>query len=115
MKKKCSSCKKLLSISAFGINRASKDGLMNRCKACNRAAFRAYYETKNGSKEQREAEQRELLNRIRALRNAGYRLKDIAEKTGLDKSSISYYLNNKRKVGTAAVKRFKERVQRCAS
>jgi uncharacterized protein YlaI len=107
--KKCSSCREEKEIENFGINKAKKDGRMHKCKECNNRLAIVNYERLNGTKEERSKLQNELYNYILELRSAGHQLKDISEATGLDKSSISYYINNKRKVGMNAVHKYVEK------
>lgn len=105
--KRCSTCLDRKDISEFGINRAAKDGRMNRCRTCNTKATTQYYEKKSGTKLERETLQNELHNQIKSLRLQGYKLKDIAKTVGLDTSTISLYLAGKRKVGSNAVRKYK--------
>lgn len=42
MKKRCYKCKKSKSIGEFYKNKAQRDGLDTRCKACSRAYFKSY-------------------------------------------------------------------------
>jgi len=79
---------------------------MSKCKKCNKQLATKNYEKINGTKEERDTLQTRLYNFIIDLRDQGYPLKEIASKTGLDKSSISYYINNKRKVGMNAVRKY---------
>lgn len=48
--KKCNKCGEVKPVAEFHAQKSSKDGLKNHCKACAKAARRAYYE-KNKSKE----------------------------------------------------------------
>lgn len=104
--KQCSVCHQEKELTEYGINKALKNGRMNRCKQCNKEIATKNYEKNYGSKYQREQAQTQLYNLITNLRSQGQQLKDIAETTGLDKSSISYYLNKKRKVGMNAVRKY---------
>lgn len=47
----CNICHKDLPLSAFGVNKASKDGLMPCCKECKRKAQKAYKERKKNASE----------------------------------------------------------------
>ena len=104
--KQCSVCHEEKATTEFGINNATKDSRLNRCIECNRTKSNESYERNNGTKEARQILQTKLYDTITDLRNQGYPLKEIANKTGLDKSSISYYLNGKRKVGMNAVRKY---------
>ena len=95
----------------FGTSQTAKDGKASRCKQCNREAATRHYESRNGTHQDRESKQTSLYNYIVRLKQDGYSLSQIAQEVGLDKSSISYYLSGKRKVGTAAVKKFNSRQQ----
>ena len=44
--KLCKTCKQTKPVSEFYRRKASKDGLSNRCKACESSAHRAYYKVK---------------------------------------------------------------------
>jgi len=104
--KKCSSCGRNLPLEDFGVSRTAKAGRSSRCKQCNREAATRHYEKRYGTHQDRKSKQTALYNYIVRLKQEGHSLKQIAELVGLDKSSISYYLSGKRKVGTAAVKKF---------
>lgn len=95
----------------FGKSSTAKDDKASRCKRCNRDAATRHYESRNGTHQDRQSKQTALYNYISGLKQEGHSLKQIAELVGLDKSSISYYLSGKRKVGTAAVKKFNSRQQ----
>ncbi|MHA1962609.1 MAG: helix-turn-helix domain-containing protein [Candidatus Thorarchaeota archaeon] len=90
--------------------RSSSDGLNHRCDECNRLVANDHYERNNGTKKERKRKHTAFLDYIKSLRQQKWTLKDIAEATGLDESSISYYLSGKRQVGTKAVKKFEERL-----
>jgi hypothetical protein len=107
--KKCSSCHKEKPLDEFGANKHTKDGKMNRCIECNRKLAQKNYEGIHGTKEERESLQKQLLTYIISLRDNGYKLREISELTGLDKSSISYYISGKRKVGMNAVRKYTKR------
>jgi DNA-binding CsgD family transcriptional regulator len=107
--KLCSKCKEPKPDSAYSNCQSAKDGLNHRCDDCNRLVANAYYEKKNGTAKERKLAQEQLLDFIKHLRSAGETLKEIANLTGLDESSISYYLSGKRKVGTKAVKKAQAR------
>lgn len=108
--KQCSRCKKDLSDSAYSQCRSAKDGLNHRCNDCNREVVKTHYEKANGTTQERKNAQDELLDFIKFLRNEKKEtLKEIADTTGLDESSISYYLSGKRKVGTKAVRKAQAR------
>lgn len=107
--KRCSVCLERKPLEAFGANQAAKDSRMNKCRECNRRSVGKHYEKNNGTREERENLQNELYIYITLLRNQGHQLKEIAEATGLDKSSISYYLGGKRKVGMNAVRKYAKR------
>ena len=103
--KKCSRCKQDKPDSAYSKCQSAKDGLNHRCNECNRLVAKVHYESKNGSAKERKDAQEQLLDFIKHLRNEKHTLKEIAEITGLDESSISYYLSGKRKVGSRAVQK----------
>lgn len=106
--KRCSSCHVEKNLNDFGVNKRIKDGRMNRCIECNRKQALEIYEIKHGTKKERQSLQEQLLTYIINLRADGHKLREISEITGLDKSSISYYLSGKRKVGMNAVRKYKE-------
>lgn len=111
--KTCSKCKKEKPISDFSYNRSAKDGKMHRCKNCNRKIVKAYYEKEHGTEQQRQSRQSTLYLYIKHLRdNKKKTLKEIAADTGLDESSISYYLSGKRSVGMEAVRKFENKAKR---
>ena len=109
MDKTCSICKTHLPLSEFSMNRSAKDGKMSRCKKCNRKVVKDHYEKYKGTEEYRRGREAKLLKYIIILKDSGQTLKQIAEKTGLDESSISYYLRGKRQVGMNAVSKFESR------
>jgi antitoxin component HigA of HigAB toxin-antitoxin module len=84
---------------------------MQRCKVCNRRIVKEYYEKSHGTDKHRQERQSTLYKYIKHLKTKGYTLKDIAAETGLDTSSISYYLNGKRKVGMNAVRKFERKAK----
>ena len=108
--KTCNRCRRKLPFDSFGKNSTAKDGLMSRCKECNKNIATHYYNQAYGSKEQRESEQSSLYQYILSLKKQGHTLRQIAQEVGLDKSSISYYLNGKIRVGTLAVRKFKSKL-----
>lgn len=78
------------------------------CKQCRKKiAKKEYYAKTHGTATERRQEKQTLHEYILKLRSQGYTLKQIAEKTGLHKSSISYYLSGKRTVGIAAVHKWR--------
>jgi predicted transcriptional regulator len=107
--KKCSKCKQPLPDSAYSNCRSAKDRLNHKCDECNREVAKTHYEKTHGTSEERKAKQKLLLDYIKSLKQQKWTLKDIAEATGLDESTISYYLSGKRRVGTQAVRKFEER------
>ena len=78
-----------------------------RCKNCNRKEARKHYALLHGSNKERKDLSSTLLLHIKHLRKKGWTLKQIANDTGLDASSISYYLRGERSVGMYAVKKWK--------
>ena len=104
--KKCSRCQHELPSEAFGKSTSAKDGLMHRCKECNRKVAEEHYTKLHGTKESRQDKQNVLYEYIKSLKKSGHTLSKIAEATGLDQSSISYYLNGKRSVGMQAVEKY---------
>jgi len=108
--KRCSKCKNNLPDSAYSNCQSAKDGLNHRCDECNRLVARTHYAKKHGTTQERKEKQEAFLKYIKSLREQDWTLNRIAEATGLDESSISYYLSGNRKVGTQAVKKFEERL-----
>lgn len=104
--KRCTKCLEEKPPEEFGICQTTKDGRMTRCKECNKQIVSEHYGNKNGTKDEREYLQQNLLQIITSLRSQGRSLKQIANETGLDSSSISYYLRGKRKVGMNAVRKY---------
>lgn len=111
--KKCSNCNKEKPTSEFSDNRSASDGKMHRCKVCNRKLVKKHYEKSHGTEQQRQAKQSTLYLFIKHLREEKNKtLKEIAFETGLDESSISYYLSGKRRVGMQAVRKYEDKKQR---
>ena len=111
--KRCSNCSKDKPTSEFSDNRSASDGKMHRCKVCNRKVVKNHYEKSHGTEQQRHAKQTTLYLYIKHLREEKNKtLKEISIDTGLDESSISYYLSGKRQVGIQAVRKFENKKQR---
>ena len=109
--KKCSRCQRELPFEAFGKSASAKDGLMHRCEECNRKVAEEHYIKLHGTKEERQAKQNVLYEYIKSLKKSGCTLIKIAEATGLNQSSISYYLNDKRSVGMQAVEKYENKLK----
>jgi hypothetical protein len=105
--KRCSRCKSKKPFSEYGSDRKARDRKNHRCNECNKENSKKLYEEKHGTAEQRQLWKDRLLEYIKAQKELGHSLREIACCTGLDKSTISYYLSGKRKVGMQAVKKWR--------
>jgi len=69
MKKACSTCKKVQSISEFSLNKNTKDGRQTVCKACCKKRWKAKkYSSRSGiAEEAKELEETRRVNRLLSM------------------------------------------------